>query len=58
MVNGDANFLSTRGSIGVTSGKWYWEAKQGAGGGWAIGICNNAMVTQTSAMNFGIIQLF
>jgi len=49
MVTSDANFLSTRGSIGVTSGKWYWEAKQGAGGGWAIGICNNAMVSQTSA---------
>ena len=49
MVTSDASFLSTRGSIGVTSGKWYWEAKQGAGNGWAIGICNDAMVSQTSA---------
>ena len=49
MVTSNASFLSTRGSIGVTSGKWYWEAKQGAGTAWAIGICNNAMVSQTSA---------
>jgi len=49
MVTSDASFLSTRGSIGVTSGKWYWEAKQGAGNAWAIGICNDAMVSQTSA---------
>ena len=49
MVTSNASFLSTRGSIGVTSGKWYWEAKQGAGNGWAIGICNDAMVSQTSA---------
>ncbi len=49
MVTSNASFLSTRGSIGVTSGKWYWEAKQGSGTAWAIGICNNAMVSQTSA---------
>jgi len=47
-INNDSNQIYTRGSIGVKSGKWYWEAKQGSGTAWAIGICVEAMLTQTN----------
>ena len=47
-INNDSNQIYTRGSIGVKSGKYYWEAKQGSGTAWAIGIMVEAMLTQTN----------
>jgi hypothetical protein len=44
----DANQIYTRGTIGVKSGKYYWEAQQGNGTAWAIGIMVEAMLTQTN----------
>jgi len=44
----DANRIYTRGSFGVNSGKYYWEAKQGNGTGWAIGIMVEGMLTNTN----------
>ena len=35
-TNNDSNQIYTRGTIGVSSGKYYWEAKQGSGTAWAI----------------------
>ena len=47
-TNNDSNQIYTRGTMGVSSGKYYWEAKQGSGTAWAIGICVNAMLYQTN----------
>ena len=44
----DANQIYTRGTIGVNKGKYYWEATQGNGTAWAIGIMVEAMLTQTN----------
>tara|TARA_Y100001972_G_scaffold126954_1_gene182234 strand:- start:1062 stop:2090 length:1029 start_codon:yes stop_codon:yes gene_type:complete len=44
----DSNQIYTRGTIGVKSGKYYWEAKQGDGSQWVIGIMVEAMLTQTN----------
>ena len=44
----DSNQIYTRGTIGVKSGKYYWEAKQGDGSQWVIGIIVEAMLTQTN----------
>ena len=45
----NSQIVYTQGTIGVTSGKWYWEAQPYSGVGFGVGICYANMQTNTNA---------
>lgn len=40
VASSTASYMSVRATIGLTSGKWYWEVLLGGSGYWFVGVAN------------------
>lgn len=50
-VSGSVTNYHARGTIGVSSGKWYWEVTINSGSGNAVGICTDGLPQATNILN-------